>query len=53
MQQRRYDRPLALRLESEFDEECRRGREVIDHDPEQRRRKRDQSITVLLARPHI
>jgi len=26
------DRPLALQLESEFDEERRRGREVVDHD---------------------
>jgi hypothetical protein len=26
------DRPLALRPESELDEERRRGREVVDHD---------------------
>src|SRR5436309_12029676 len=26
------DRPLALQLESELDEERRRGREVVDHD---------------------
>src|SRR5439155_23706662 len=26
------DRPLALQLESELDEELRRGREVVDHD---------------------
>ena len=26
------DQPLALHLESELDEERRRGREVVDHD---------------------
>jgi hypothetical protein len=26
------DRPLALQLESELDEERRRGREIVDHD---------------------
>jgi hypothetical protein len=28
------DRPLALQLESEFDEELGRGREVVNDDPD-------------------
>ena len=31
-QRERVDRPLALQLESERNEERRRGREVVDHD---------------------
>jgi hypothetical protein len=27
-----FGRPFTLQLESELDEECRRGRQVVDHD---------------------